>query len=58
MKKIAVVLALVAAIGVGARSAELPRKAPDFSIALPDGRSVKISDYRGKVVALAFILTT
>lgn len=58
MKKIALVFGLVAAFGAQARSAEIPRKAPELSIALPDGRSVKIADYRGKVVVLAFILTT
>src|ERR1700685_1678764 len=39
-------------------SAEIPRAAPDLPIPLPSGKQVKISDYRGKVLCLAFILTT
>jgi len=38
--------------------AQLPRKAYDVPINLPDGRKLNVSDYRGKVVCLAFILTT
>ena len=48
-------LALLAALGF---AADLPRKAPDLGIQLPDGRKVLVSDYRGKVLCLAFILTT
>src|ERR1700728_2324473 len=39
-------------------AAEIPRPAPDFAIPLPGGKQVKISDYRGKVLCLGFILTT
>jgi peroxiredoxin len=39
------------------RGAELPRKSPDFAIALNGGRQLRLSRYRGKVVVLAFILT-
>jgi peroxiredoxin len=39
-------------------AAEIPRAAPDLAIPLPNGKQVKISDYRGKVLCLAFILTT
>ena len=39
-------------------SAQLPRMAPDLAIPLPSGKQVKVSDYRGKVLCLAFILTT
>jgi thiol-disulfide isomerase/thioredoxin len=38
--------------------AEIPRPAPDLAIPLPSGKQVKISDYRGKVLCLGFILTT
>ena len=41
-----------------ASGAQLPRKAYDVPIKLPDGRKLNVSDYRGKVVCLAFILTT
>jgi hypothetical protein len=40
------------------RAADVPRKAPDFDITLPNGSTVKLSDYKGKVVAFACILTT
>jgi hypothetical protein len=41
-----------------ASAAQFPRKAYDVPIKLPDGRKLNVSDYRGKVVCLAFILTT
>jgi peroxiredoxin len=37
---------------------QVPRPAPDFTISLPDGRKVPLSQYRGKAVALAFVSTT
>jgi peroxiredoxin len=40
------------------RSAELPRQSPPFSFSLNDGKKIAVSDYRGKVVVLTFILTT
>ncbi len=50
---------LVSLIGcLVAAAAEIPRKANDIPITLPDGKPLKVSDYRGKVVCLAFILTT
>jgi peroxiredoxin len=39
-------------------AAEVPRPAPDLAIPLPDGKQIKVSDYRGKVLCLTFILTT
>ena len=39
-------------------AAEIPRKSPDYSIQLTNGKQVKVSDYRGKVLCLTFILTT
>ena len=39
-------------------AAEIPRPAPDLPIPLPNGKQIKISDYRGKVLCLTFILTT
>lgn len=39
--------------------AEVPRQAPaDFPIQLTNGKQIKVSDYRGKVLGLTFILTT
>jgi thiol-disulfide isomerase/thioredoxin len=36
----------------------MPRKAPEITIVTPAGKQTLLSSYRGKVVALAFILTT
>ena len=47
----------LAACVLGA-AADLPRKATDIPIALPDGTRVNVSSYHGKVVCLAFILTS
>lgn len=38
--------------------AKVPRKAPELRIALPHGRQLRLSQYKGKVVALEFMLTT
>src|ERR1700685_4464282 len=36
----------------------MPRKAPELTIVEGSGKQTLLSSYRGKVVALAFILTT
>jgi len=41
-----------------AQGATVPRPAPDFAVDLTDGSKVHLSQYRGKVVVMAFILTT
>jgi peroxiredoxin len=40
-----------------AGAAQVPRQAPEFTIHLTGGKQIQLSQYRGKVVALAFILT-
>lgn len=52
-----IIVTLAALVGC-AFAAELPRKAPDFPVQLLDGKQMKVSDYRGKVLCLVFILTT
>jgi len=52
------VIAVFALITSSAWSAEIPRPAPDFAIQLANGKQMKVSDYRGKVLGLTFILTT
>lgn len=47
--------ALVAAVAFGQTT---PRPAPDFSVTLPTGKKVSLSDYKGKIVILAGLLTT
>jgi peroxiredoxin len=39
-------------------AADVPRQSPDFAVKLTNGKQLKVSDYRGKVLCLAFILTT
>ena len=55
----AVLLAIalaIAACPLGAQ--ELPRQAGEWAIQTVDGKQIRIGSYRGKVVVLAFILTT
>ena len=53
------VLALALALLAGlASAADLPRKAPELSVKLSDGGQVLESSYKGKVLCVAFILTT
>ncbi len=52
--KILTTLALLGA----AFAADVPRKAPEYAIKLADGKQALVSSYRGKVLCLAFILTT
>lgn len=39
-------------------AAQIPRQSPDFAVQLANGKQIKVSDYRGKVLCLTFILTT
>src|SRR3982751_6144270 len=53
-------LAVVALISVAmpfARAAVVPRPSPDFTINIPQGKPLRISQFKGKVVVVAFILT-
>jgi peroxiredoxin len=45
----------VAGLALGAT---IPRPSSDFAVDLVDGRQIHVSEYQGKVVVLAFILTT
>jgi hypothetical protein len=38
-------------------AADVPRRAPEFAIALPGGKQALLSEHRGKVVGMLFILT-
>ncbi|MBV9266543.1 MAG: TlpA family protein disulfide reductase [Acidobacteriaceae bacterium] len=58
-KTFAVVLVAVAfALVAAAQEATLPRKAPELAFTIPGQGQKLLSQYRGKVVALEFILTT
>jgi len=58
MKFVATLVAGLALAVAPAFSAEVPRKAPELAIQLPDGSQKLLSSYRGKVVVLEFIFTT
>jgi peroxiredoxin len=45
-------------IAAVASAAEVPRPSPDFAIDTTDGQKILVSQYKGKVCVLAFILTT
>ena len=54
----AALLILAASAALALQGANIPRKPPDFAIALSNGKQATLSQYQGKVVALVFILTT
>ena len=56
MKKLILLLPLLTAAALPGQ--ELPRPAPPFSVHLPTGKAVTLSDYKGKVIVLAGLLTT
>jgi hypothetical protein len=43
---------------VSAFSADIPRKSPEFVIETGPNKQILVSQYRGKVLCLVFILTT
>jgi hypothetical protein len=51
------VLTLLAFAMPAVRSANLPRPSPDFAINLGPAKQIKIGQYKGKTVVVAFILT-
>ena len=55
-KSLLVVLSFFAFTAMWA--ADVPRKSPDFTIHLPDGKNLPLTSFRGKVLAVAFISTT
>lgn len=51
-------LGCVALLALPLGAAQVPRPAPEFVIKLPNGEQLLLSQFRGKVVALEFLLTT
>lgn len=49
---------LLFACALSATAADLPRKAPDFAVQLGPDKYTWLSEYEGKTIVLAFILTT
>lgn len=57
--RLATTLLAMLLVAAGALSAQqVPRKAGEFAITMPGGKQLLLSNYRGKVVVLAAILTT
>jgi peroxiredoxin len=54
---VGVCVTMVSAAAI-ATAAEIPRPSPDFAISMVDAQPIQLSQYKGKVCALAFILTT
>ncbi len=50
-------LALFTLLAPAVQAGTLPRPAPEFTINLPGGKPMVLSQYKGKTVALIFILT-
>ena len=51
-------IALTLGLFVASLAATVPRPSTEFVITLPDGKQTLLSQYRGKIVALAFVSTT
>jgi hypothetical protein len=51
-------LAILPLLVATIHAADLPRKAADVAISLPNGKPLLLSQYKGKVLAVCFILTT
>jgi peroxiredoxin len=51
-------IALTLILTLAAMAVTIPRPSPEFVITLPDGKQALLSQYRGKIVALAFVSTT
>jgi len=49
----------VAALAVfSVAAADVPRPAPDFTVNMANGKPIKLSDYKGKVLVVEILLTT
>ena len=49
---------LLALLAASAFAIDIPRKSPEFVVEFPGGQQKLVSQYRGKVLCLVFILTT
>lgn len=56
MKRLILLLPLLTAAVLTGQ--EVPRPATPFSVMLPSGKAVSLSDYKGKVILLSGLLTT
>jgi thiol-disulfide isomerase/thioredoxin len=51
-------LTILSLVSAGVHAANLPRPAHELTVDLTDGKKLLLSQYKGKVVAVCFILTT
>jgi len=58
MRRVLVAAAMLSVAAVHLLAAKVPRPAPDFTFSLPNGKQVKLSEFRGQVLAVEFLLTT
>ncbi len=58
MRNLRIAAALLCLTPFLSRAAEIPRPAPDIAITMPDGSKMHMSDFKGKVTFVCFILTT
>jgi hypothetical protein len=52
------IICLLLLLAAAAFAIDIPRKSPEFAIQTTDGKQLLVSQYRGKVLCLVFILTT
>jgi peroxiredoxin len=55
--RVIAVLGLALTLTPVIRALDLPRKSPEFTIQMTNGKALQLSQYRGRFVVLAFILT-
>jgi thiol-disulfide isomerase/thioredoxin len=58
MRKVILSVLAVLALATPVFTAQVPRKAAEFVIQMPDGKQQLLSSWRGKTVVLAFMFTT
>jgi peroxiredoxin len=58
MRKALVAISLLVASSLFLSGSQVPRTAPELQIQVPGGKPISLSQYKGKPVLLAFILTT
>ncbi|MCW5978221.1 MAG: TlpA family protein disulfide reductase [Bryobacteraceae bacterium] len=58
MRRVLIGVLSVCATAALLLAAQVPRPAPEFVFSLPTGKTINLSSYKGKVVALEFLLTT
>jgi peroxiredoxin len=58
MRRLLIGLPAVCLVATLLFAAQIPRSAPDFTFLLPGGKQASLNAFKGKVVALEFLLTT